>query len=321
MIKKIFKNIKNKLLAVILIIMCNIVYAYQHVEIVIPFAPGGTTDKLALVILNPLKIELSNVGMLLTLTYKPGAAGIIGSNYVANSPQTRILIGPNAIVTSPIVNTQAATGNVETDLLPIAFVGHLPMWLVTNSHSNLRSLDDLRRECQHRNITYGSAGTGSATHIATAILLDNFGCLSTHIPYKGAMPALIDLQGNHILLASDFEASIRPFIDAKVFRPLLIFARNRSTVFPEVPSMSDIGITNYDFYNWFIIAVNSSAPAGDVANIQAAMQKVMSDQTVQHQLYKLGFRNTGQRITSLFLAEESAKFKKIINKININGLP
>lgn len=311
---------RSKFLALVLSLLGTIACAQQSVEFVIPFAQGGTADKLALILLGPLKTEMLQIGMVPVLTYKPGSGSTLATNYVAKSSQVRILLAPNAVVTAPIVNRAASTYNVETELLPLEFVGHLPMLLVTNAQSDLTTIKELQRECHRRNITYGSAGVGSATHIASVLVLNALGCPSTHIPYKGVGPALVDLQGNHISLVTDFEASIRPYIDTKIFRPLLTLSRSRNADFPGVPSMTDIGVPNYDFYNWFIIAVNSSAPQDDITKIQAAVKRVMLDRDLQRQLQEVGFRGVGTPITKSFLANESAKFEKIINKINIDGL-
>lgn len=314
-------TIKIKFFALGLMLVATMAHSQRNIEFVIPFAQGGTADRLALILIGPLKTEMSQFGMIPVLTYKPGAGSALAANYVSKSTQVRILLAPNAVVTAPIVNRSASTYNVETDLLPLEFVGHLPMLLVTNSQSDLATIKDLQRECRRRNITYGSAGIGSATHIASLIVLNALGCPSTHVPYKGVGPALVDLQGNHISLVTDFETSIRPYIDTKIFRPLLTLSLNRNADFPKVPSMVDIGMPNYNFYNWFIIAINSSAPPEEIVKIQAAVKQVISDKDLQRQLHEVGFRGIGTPITKSFLANESAKFEKIINKINIDGLP
>jgi tripartite-type tricarboxylate transporter receptor subunit TctC len=310
----------KKFLAAFLFFINTFAWAQQNVEFVIPFAQGGTADKLALILLGPLKTELSQVGITPVLTYKPGGGSTLATNYVAKSSQVKIFLAPNAVVTAPIVNRSIATYNVDTDLVPLEFIGHLPMLLVTNSQSDLTTIKELQRQCHQRNITYGSAGIGSATHIASVIALNTLGCPGTHVPYKGVGPALIDLQGNHISIVTDFEASIRPYIDSRIFRPLLSLSRSRNSDFPRVPSMADIGVPNFDFYNWFIIAVNSSAPQDDITKVQAALKRVMLDKDLQRQLHEVGFQGIGTPITKSFLANESTKFEKIINKININGL-
>ena len=307
----------SKLLAIIFSLICGVAQAQKNVEFVVPFSPGGTADKLALILLGPLKKEMLQVGMSPVLIYKPGAGSTLATNYVAKSSQVRILLAPNAIVTAPIVNRVASSYNVETDLIPLEFVGHLPMLLVTNATSGPATIKELQRECLQRNITYGSAGVGSATHIASAIALNALGCPSTHIPYKGVGPAIGDLQGNHISLVTDFEASIRPYIDAKIFRPLLVISQGRNSEFPGIPSMADIGAA-YDFYNWFIIAVNASAPPDDIAKIQTAVRHVLLDKNLQQQLNEVGFQGTGRSIPKSFLATEAAKFEKIISRVKLD---
>lgn len=293
--------------------------AQRTVEFVIPFAQGGTADKLALILLGPMKNELAQVGFTPVLTYKPGAGSAIAANYVAKSTNIHILMAPNAIVTSPIVNRSAATYNLETDFTVLEYLGYPSMFLVVNANSDIQTVNDLQKLCQSKPITYGSGGIGTSTHLTGSIVMSALKCKATHVPYKGSGPAMVDLQGNHIITLVDFEPSVRQYIDAKIFRPLLVVDQKRNQDFANLPSMSDIGMPGYDFYNWFVLAVNSSASEDDIAKIRLSLNRVVQNQDVRQHLREAGLRNIGAKISKNFLSQESTKFSKIIDKVSING--
>jgi tripartite-type tricarboxylate transporter receptor subunit TctC len=222
-------------------------------------------------------------------------------------------------VTASIVNASAANYNLETDFVPMEYLGHIPMLLVVNSVSNIHTIQDLQRECRRRPISYGSAGIGSATHISSSIVMETLQCKSIHVPYKGVGPALTDLQGRHIDVVTDFVTSVKPYIDTQLFRPLLSVDRVRNADFPALNSMADIGSSDYDFYNWFILAVNSSAPAGEIAQVREALGRLTQRPDVRAQLKEAGLQGIGKPIPRSFFTGEFQKFKKIINRTNIDA--
>jgi tripartite-type tricarboxylate transporter receptor subunit TctC len=266
-----------------------------------------------------MREELAPYNINPVLSYKPGGGSTLAASMVARSDKLQILMAPNAVVTASIVNASAANYNLETDLVPLEYIGHIPMLLVVNSVSNIHTIQDLQRECRRRPITYGSAGIGSATHISSSIVMETLQCSSTHVPYKGVGPALADLQGRHIDLVTDFVTSVRPYIDAQLFRPLLSVDRVRNTDFPGLPSMTDIGNNDYNFYNWFILAVNSSAPAAEIAQVRDALSRVIQRPDVRTQLKEVGLQGIGKQIPRSFFITEFQKFKKIINRANIDA--
>ena len=311
--------IKSKLLALVLIFSAITAHAQRNIEFVVPFAQGGTADRLAVSIIGPMREELASYNFNPVLSYRPGGGSTLAASMGARSDRLQILMAPNAVVTASIVNVSAANYNLETDFVPLVYLGHIPMLLVVNSASGIHTIQDLQRECRRRPITYGSAGIGSATHISSSIVMETLQCSSTHVPYKGVGPALADLQGKHIDLVTDFVTSVRPYIDTQLFRPLLSVDRMRNADFSNLPSMTDIGNTDYDFYNWFILAVNSSASAVEIAQVRDALSRVIQRPDVRTQLKDAGLQSIGKQIPRFFLVNEFQKFKKIISRANIDA--
>jgi len=311
--------VMSKLLALVLIFSSSMAQAQRNIEFVVPFAQGGTADRLAVSLIGPMRDELANYNFNPVLAYRPGGGSTLAASMVARSDKLQILLAPNAVVTASIVNAAAANYNLETDFIPLEYLGHIPMLLVVNSASNIHTVQDLQRECRRRPLTYGSAGIGSATHISSSIVMETLQCSSTHVPYKGVGPALVDLQGKHIDIVTDFVTSVRPYIDTQLFRPLLSVDRVRNTDFPSLPSMTDIGNNDYDFYNWFVLVVNTSAPAAEIAQVRDALGRVMQRPDVRTQLKEVGLQGIGKQIPRSFFVTEVQKFKKIINRANIDA--
>ena len=312
-------NTISKSLALVLILASTMAQAQRNIEFVVPFAQGGTADRLAVNLVGPMREELAAYNINPVLSYRPGGGSTLAASAVARADRLQILMAPNAVVTAAIVNASAANYNLETDFVPLEYLGHIPMLLVVNSASNIHTIQDLQRECRRRPVTYGSAGIGSATHISSSIVMETLQCSGTHVPYKGVGPALTDLQGRHIDLVTDFVTSVRPYIDAQLFRPLLSVDRVRNADFSSLPSMTDIGNADYNFYNWFVLSVNSSAPAAEIAQVREALSKMIQRPDVRTQLKDAGLQGIGKPVARSFFATEFQKFKKIINRSNIDA--
>ncbi len=289
------------------------------VELVVPWAPGGTTDKVAQVILVHAKPEFLKYGMTLNITYRPGAAGMLGANSVASTPSgnMQILLAGNTMISTPIVNPGVATYDVARDFVMLGYIGHVPMVTVVNSNSGIRSVADLKQACRQRQLNYGTAGVGSNTHISSALINSMFGCNAVAVPYKGAAPAVTDLLGGHIDYISDYEAGILPHVVSGKFTALVILDRHRSADLPTVPTVVEVGHPEYNFYNWFALAGNANADPGQLIISQRIFEEILNSAEVSQQLAKAGIRGRRQ-VAKDFLATERRNFLQILRNANIS---
>lgn len=290
-----------------------------NVELVVPWSPGGTTDKVAQVIVTHAKPEFATHGMTLNLAYRPGAGGLLGANSVASAaPGTlQILLAGNTMISTAIVNPGVATYDVAKDFTMLGYIGHVPMVTVVNSSSGIRTAADFKRACQQRKLNYGTAGVGSNTHISSALVTAMFGCADANaVPYKGAAPAVTDLLGGHIDYLSDYEAGVLQHIKGGKFNAVVILDRRRSAELPDVPSIVELGHRDYNFYNWFALTANSSADASQLATAERIFAKVLASAEVTDQLEKVGIRGR-QQVASNFLVTERRNFLQILKNANI----
>ena len=309
---------KNKIIAFLLLFVINTSFAQRVVDFVIPFPPGGSADRTALILMSYMREDFAKVGISPVLSYRPGAGSILATASVANSDHLQIFMAPNGVITSTIVNPTPVNYNIKRDLVPLEYIGHIPALLVVNSKSKFKTIQDLQQECQQRPIVFGSAGVGSITHIVSSIVLVHLKCPSTHIPYKGVGPALVDLQGSHIDMVTDFVASVRPHIEANAFRPLLSVGQHKNADYPNLPSMSDIGYLNYEIDTWFVLAVGSKVPSTDIAMVQQILHRMMQRTDLRKQLQENGLQGVGIKITPSFFATEHSKFERILKRIELN---
>jgi tripartite-type tricarboxylate transporter receptor subunit TctC len=307
----------NKFLIAIIISVLTSLASAKTVDFVVPYAPGGTADRMAITILPFLKNELAEHDLVPVLTYRPGAGSVLGSATVAKSSpdKLQLLLVGNSVVTAPIINPSAAGYDISTDFLILDYLGHIPMLLVVNANSSIKSIDDFKKQCRQTSMSYGSSGIGSVTHIASAMVSDLLQCKSTHVPYKGLGQAITDLQGGHINFVSDFTASIGPHIESGMFRAILSVDRQRLPSYPKIPSMADIGDKDYNFYNWFVLMTNANANTADLSKVRSAVKRLSTNSELQRQLQTIGLQGSNIAWDQQFLVREHTNFTRILKGI------
>lgn len=288
------------------------------VELVVPWAPGGTTDKVAQVIFTNSKPEFAKYGMTLNIAYKPGAGSLVGTNAVATAPAgtMQILVAGNTLVSTPIITPEVVAYDVTKDFVMLGYIGHVSMVTVVNSASGIRNIDDWKKACARRNLSYGTAGVGSNMHISSALLNSMSGCNATAIPYKGAAPAVTDLIGNHVDYVSDYESGVLPHINSGKFTAIVVLDKQRLPSLPNVPTITELGYKEYNYYNWFALVGNSTASTEQINIAQRIFSTVLASPSVVEQLSNLGVRGQ-QQVPTNFLTIERRKFTQILRNANI----
>jgi len=309
----------NKFICFVLVLWVNISWAQRNVDFVIPFVQGGTADRVAQLLLPHMKEELAPLGINPTLIYRPGASALLAAGIVARTDRLQILLAPNTVITATLINPAGTSINIVTDLVPLVYIGQAPMMLAVNAKSPWKTLGDFQRDCQRRTVTYGSAGIGSISHIATSMLMTYLGCKNMHVPYKGAGQVHVDLLGSHIDFSVDFISSLQNYFDTGMFRPLLSVDLSRNKDHATVPSLTDIGYRDYEFYYWQTLAVSAKIPFAESQALKGALEKTLQRVELRNQLHEAGFVKVGQRIKEDFFASEMHKLEKIISRVSIDA--
>jgi tripartite-type tricarboxylate transporter receptor subunit TctC len=232
------------------------------IRIVVPFSPGGSNDVIARAIAGPLAKRLD---IPVIVENKAGAAGVIGADFVAKSPRD----GSVLLLTSSSFLTAAATQpQIPYDPIaafaPVAMIGRGPMLLVVAAATPFRTPADVIAAARARPgaLNYGTAGVGSIAHLTTELLDDMTNIRMTHVPYKGAANAAVDLAGGQIDVMVSNYSTIAPLMKGGKIRALAVTSGARQAAFPELPPLSAVA-PGFSVAIW----VGVFAPAGTPAAI------------------------------------------------------
>jgi len=242
----------------------------KPVTIVVPFAPGGATDIVARLLAEELR---QRFGQPFLVENKTGAAGNIGVESVIKSPPngyTLLFATMGSLTTNPHLYTDAKF-NVQRDLIPISQTFKVDHVLVVNPKLPVKNVADLvaYAKANPDKLTYGSAGVGSSVQMFAVLLEMRTGIKLRHVPYKGSAPALNDVVAGHIDMLMDSVPTSLPHIEAGNTRPLAVTSGTRNKRLPNVPTMIEAGVPDYDTAAWGSLM----APAGTPREIIALLHK------------------------------------------------
>jgi len=237
---------------------------------VVPFAAGGPVDLVARTIATELPARLNAE---VIIENRGGAGGVIGTELVAKSaPDGRTLLQASlgSHVLSAALRPQLSYDPIKS-FTPIAFVGVVPSLLVVGTQSKIGSLAELVAEAKHKALSYGSAGAGTTMNIAGELFNSIAGIKTTHVPYRGAGPALNDLLGGHLDLIIADTPVLLPLVNSNAVRPLTLFATERSPLLPDVKTTAELGYPQVVMENWYGVL----APAGLAPSMRATLEKAI----------------------------------------------
>jgi tripartite-type tricarboxylate transporter receptor subunit TctC len=298
----------------------NSAWPKQAIRIVVTFPAGGAPDILARVLAESWQPVL-NVPVL--IENRPGVGGNIGADTVAKSSPDgyTLLIGT--------VGIHAINGALYTkmpfdpiaDFTPISFLASTPNVLVVNRQLGVTSLRELiaLAKSKPNQLTFGSSGIGTSLHMSGELFNEMAGVQIRHIPYKGRAQSLPDLLGGRISMLFDNLSSALPLIQQQEIIALGVTTLKRSPAAPEIPTMAEQGLPNFEAISWFSLM----APAGLPKDLQQQLNhltiEALSRPEVKQKLLMSGLEpNPGSpRELSKLILEESSKWSKLIKKVGI----
>jgi tripartite-type tricarboxylate transporter receptor subunit TctC len=289
-------------------------YPAKPVKIVVPFSPGTAAD----IVARQLGSRLSETwGQGVVIENQMGAGGNIGAASVAKAAPdgyTLLMVGINNVINPSLYKD---TGyDMMRDFKPIARVASAPLAIVAHPSFQANSIGELIALAKSRpnTVLYGSGGNGSVTHLSFELLKTRAGIEMTHVPYKGISQMMTDALGNQIPLASPAAASALPHVKAGKLKALAITSAKRSSVMPEVPTVAESGIADYDVAAWNGLLAPARTPDDIVARIHADTVKAAQSREFMEQLQKqaMELELLGPAEFRAFLAAELAKWSKLV---------
>jgi len=272
---------------------CAQAYPVRPVRMIIAFPPGGPTDIVARVIAQQLSMQM---GQQVVVDNKPGAGGNIAAEQAARALPDgyTIFYNTSAIVIGPALYAKVNYDTLK-DYAPVVLTAAIPMVLMVNpglAPKNVREFIDLAR-AQPGKLNYGSSGTGTITHLASAMFSTQAGIQTQHVPYKGSAPALIDLAAGQVQFMTDTINTGLPYIKDGRMRGLAVTSLKRSAVLPELPTFDESGLKGFDAAAWQGIVVPTGTPPEIISRLNAETNRALQNADVRARLAAQGSDTLG----------------------------
>lgn len=296
-------------------------YPNKPIRLVVPFAPGGSTDILGRLLAQKLG---ENMQASVVVENKPGANGTIGCDYVAKSPPdgyTVILGDVGCMAMAPGLYSKLPYDPLR-DFEPISLVGRSPLVLTVGEKSPFRSLKDLTAAAQAApgKLNYPSSGTGGPNHLGAELYAMQAKVKVSHIPYKGSAPSVVSLVAGETDFGFLTAVTISSQLNAGKVRALAVAHSERLPAMPDVPTMTEAGMKGFTADAWFLAAVPAGTPKPIVDRLYAEIAKALPANEVKTKLDATGVLPAGldPQASSRFLRAEVEKWRSVIKSAGIS---
>lgn len=289
-------------------------YPTRPIRFIVPFPPGGGNDIVGRIVAVKLGEGLRQQ---VVVDNRGGAGGTIGTNITAKAaPDGYTMLVNNISLAVNHTLIRKLPYDTLKDLAPVSLIGRQPNIVVVHpgvAAKSMRDLLDLAR-AKPGQVNYGSGGIGTASHLSTEMLKLMTKTDMIHVPYKGLGPALTDLIGGRVHVIISTMASALPQIKAGKIRPLAVTTAQRSSFFPEVPTMDEAGVKGYEFSTWYGLLVPAGTPKAIVERLNAETRDALASSAVKEQFAAQGLEavSSTPQAFGAYLAGEVAKWGKVV---------
>ena len=292
----------------------------QPIKLVAVFPPGGSVDQVARLLAQPLSQQ---IGQSIIVENKGGASGSIGAAAVAAAPSDgytfAVVFDTHGVNPSLIPNMPFDS---RKDLAPVVIIGTAPMVLATTTGSEFKTFADVVAAARtKKGASYGSIGSGSLGHLAMALLGKGAGLEFQHIPYKGGGPLMNDALAGHVPLAIGSVFLVKPHIDSKRMRPLVVTTSKRSPDLPEVPTLAESGFPGFDAPAWWAVLAPAKTPPDILRRMNEEINKVMRMPDTAKRLDAQGIDVVGgtPEAARVFIERQMDTWSKVVKDNNIQA--
>lgn len=297
-------------------------YPVRAIKLVVPYAAGGPTDVLGRIVADFLSRDLKQT---VVVENKPGAQGAIGAEMVARAEPdgyTLFVTAASIIVLNPLLYKKLPY-DPQKDLRMLSLITDLPVVMEVHPSVPAKTVKEFvaYAKANPGKLNFGSAGTGGTIHLAGEMFKQITGVEMTHVPYKGAGPALTDLLSGNIQVMFDTLSTALPPIKSGMLRPLGVSSKERSPDLPDVPTVVESGYPDYQVSVWYGLSGPAKLPEDVAAKITASMDRGLNDDAFRASLEKIGFpvfRPRSAAAIKEFVDEDRARWSKVIKAMNIS---
>ena len=290
-------------------------YPNRPVTVVIGFPPGGSVDTVGRAVVEALGKKMSatmvveNVG---------GASGAIGVQRVVNAAPDgyTLAFGSSSEFVATRFLNPAQKYDAQLDLVPIGYVGAIPLVLVASQQSGVRTLDQFVTTARARpgQLSYGTSGIGSMLHFSGELLKKQAGLSIVHIPYRGAGNIGSDLAGGSIEFAFLGPGAAKPFIDAGRVIPIAVTSAQRVSLLPDVPALGEHpALKGYNLVAWYALMAPKGLPSELQVKLRKALSEALHDSAVRDKLERVGVVvGRGDEDLPPLMRKDAAEYKRIV---------
>lgn len=291
----------------------------KPIKIVVPYAPGGTTDVLARFLGQRMS---ASIGQPVVIENRPGAGEAVGAGVVANSPGDGYTLLLSTMTTQAINPTlfPKLAFDATKELTAIGRVADVPAMVAVHPAVPAQNMAEFQRYLKaNPNRSYASPGTGTPNHLATELYKKSAGVFAVHIPYRGGAPAVQDLMAGQVDFMLILAPEAMPLAKSGRLRTLAITTQQRSPMFPDMPTVAESGIKDFELVVWYTLLAPATTPKDVVAKLNRTLNAVLNEKQTRDKLAELSIKPTGgtPEEAMTFAASEAVKWKKVIQDGNI----
>ncbi|HZM48461.1 MAG TPA: tripartite tricarboxylate transporter substrate binding protein [Burkholderiales bacterium] len=297
-------------------------YPNRPIRLIVPFAPGGGTDINARILSDPIGKTL---GQTIVIDNRPGAGSSIGSDIAAKSVPDgyTLLLGTISLTINPAVYKKLPF-DAQRDLIPITQVSDQPSILVVHPSLPAKTFQDFiaLARAQSGKVTFGSAGHGTGSHLATTLLMLNINAEGIHVPFKGTGPALNALLSNELTIYMSTFASALPHVKSERLRPYAVTTSYRAGPLPDVPTLQESGMKDFEYAAWYGMFAPAGTPRHIIDKVYKATVGALESPMVKRLYIEQGLNakpNTPAQFAE-YMASEKKKWASVVRRANIQQL-
>ncbi len=296
-------------------------YPDKPIKFVVPYPPGGGTDVVARIVQQRLQAAL---GQPIVIDNKGGAGGSLGTDIVAKSAPDgyTVLFTLSSHTINPAIFPKLPFDTIK-DFEPVGLVASLPQLLAANMAVPVRTVADVVAQAKAApdKFSFASVGNGSPGHLAGELMVLRTGAPMAHIPYRGGGPAVTDVMGGQVPLLWVSIPAAAAQVKAGKLRALAVSTTKRSPAFPDVPTMQEAGVADFEVDSWYAMLVPAKTPRPIIDKLNKALNTVLSEPAIRAQLIEQGADAVGGTPEALgkVIAAEVPKWVKLAKDANIKA--
>jgi tripartite-type tricarboxylate transporter receptor subunit TctC len=316
-----FSTLLSLALASPLAALADAAYPDKPVKFVVPYPPGGGTDVVARIVQQRLQAAL---GQSIVIENKGGAGGSLGTDIVAKAAPDgyTVLFTLSSHTINPAIFPKLPYDTIK-DFEPVGLVASLPQLLAANMAVPVRSVADVVAQAKAApdKFSFASVGNGSPGHLAGELMVLRTGAPMAHIPYRGGGPAVTDVIGGQVPLLWVSIPAAAAQVKAGKLRALAVSTTKRSPAFPDVPTMQEAGVADFEVDSWYAMLVPVKTPRAIIDRLNKALNTVLAEPAIRAQLLDQGADAVGGTPEALakVIAAEVPKWVKLAKDANIKA--